>query len=82
MYFAAEFKCPDGYFKCNESKTCIPLMQVCDGFSHCSDDSDETTDCSGMSSNDLPLLLFYLFVILLLLLLLLLLLEKDKFILP
>ena len=47
--FAAEFECPEDQFKCNSSKTCIPLRQVCDGYDHCDDASDENIDCNGTS---------------------------------
>jgi len=49
VFCPAEAVCPEGRFQCLKSLTCVPLRQVCDGYSHCPDNSDETTDCSSMS---------------------------------
>jgi len=51
MCSAAKFKCPEGEFQCNSTRACIPVSQVCDGYPHCDDESDENTDCTSTYSH-------------------------------
>ena len=37
-------------FMCKDEVGCLDINQVCDGISHCLDDSDEGSLCSGMRS--------------------------------
>ena len=41
--------CPPNTFKCVSNGMCIPTCQLCDGYSQCDDDSDES-DCAYNNS--------------------------------
>ena len=40
-------KCDDDYFLC-ANEECVPQSWTCDGDDDCGDNSDETTNCTGI----------------------------------
>ena len=38
-----EYTCPSDHFSCQSVASCIPQIEICDGFTDCADGSDEAS---------------------------------------